>query len=109
MQNKLILHFFCLQNNIRNFLRVPKLILQCHKRPLIAKKAVRLDVQLRHGPDELLIDATITHSLGKLQRQAAARTWERLLSDIKSSRTSLLLRSNRQGLRSTKRTIPSCT
>ncbi len=42
-------------------------------------------MQLRHGPDELLIDATITHSLCKSQRQAeAARTWERLLSDIKS-------------------------
>ena len=49
------------------------------------KKAVRLDVQLRHGPDELLIDATITHSLGKSHRKAeAARTWERLLSEVKS-------------------------
>ena len=46
---------------------------------------MRLDVQLWHGPDELLIDATITHSLCKSHRQAeAARTWERLLSNIKS-------------------------
>ena len=51
------------------------------------KKAVRLDVQLRHGPDELLVDGTIVHSLGKSHRQAeAARTWERLLSDVKAVR-----------------------
>ena len=49
------------------------------------KKAVRLDVQLQHGPDELLVDGTIVHSLCKSHRQAeAARTWERLLSDTKA-------------------------
>ena len=49
------------------------------------KKAVRLDVQLQHGPDELLVDGTIVHSLCKSHRQAeAARTWERLHSDIKA-------------------------
>lgn len=48
------------------------------------KKAVRLDVLLRHGSDELLIDGTITHSLGKsLRKKEAARTWERLLSEVK--------------------------
>ena len=42
-------------------------------------------MQLQHGPDELLVDGTIVHSLCKSHRQAeAARTWERLLSDIKS-------------------------
>ena len=46
---------------------------------------MRLDVQLQHGPDELLVDGTIVHSLCKSHRQAeAARTWERLLSDIKA-------------------------
>jgi len=49
------------------------------------KKSVRLDVQLRHGTDELLVDATIVHSLSKSHRSAeAARTWERLLSNIKA-------------------------
>jgi len=49
------------------------------------KKAVRLDVQLQHGSDELLVDGTILHSLCKSHRQAeAARTWERLLSDTKA-------------------------
>ena len=49
------------------------------------KKAVRLDVQLQHGTDELLVDVTIVHSLTKANKQAEAkRTWERLLSDIKS-------------------------
>jgi hypothetical protein len=49
------------------------------------KKAVRLDVQLQHGSDELLVDGTIVHSLCKSHRQAeAARTWERLLSDTKA-------------------------
>ena len=44
------------------------------------KKAVRLDIQLSHGPDELLVDATITHSLSKTNRAAEAkRTWERLM------------------------------
>ena len=49
------------------------------------KKAVRLDVQLQHGTDELLIDGTIVHSLTKTNKQAEAkRTWERLLSSIGS-------------------------
>ena len=49
------------------------------------KKAVRLDLRFRHGPDELLVDATIVHSLAKSHRQAeAARTMMRLLSDIKA-------------------------
>ena len=43
------------------------------------KKAVRLDVQLQHGTDELLVDVTIVHSLTKANKQAEAkRTWERL-------------------------------
>jgi hypothetical protein len=47
------------------------------------RKSVRLDVQLRHGSDELLIDATITHSLSKSARQAECkRTLERLQSGI---------------------------
>ena len=53
------------------------------------KKAVRLDIQLSHGPDELLVDATITHSLSKTNRAAEAkRTWERLTNgqDIKAIR-----------------------
>ena len=40
-------------------------------------------MQLRHGSDELLIDATITHSLSKSARQAEyKRTLERLQSGI---------------------------
>jgi hypothetical protein len=47
------------------------------------RKSVRLDVQLCHGSDELLIDATITHSLSKSARQAECkRTLERLQSGI---------------------------
>ena len=47
------------------------------------RKSVRLDVQLRHGSDELLLDATITHSLSKSARQAECkRTLERLQSGI---------------------------
>ena len=49
------------------------------------KKAVRLDLRFRHGPDELLVDATIVHSLAKSHRRAeAGRTMLRLLSDVKS-------------------------
>ena len=44
-------------------------------------------MQLRHGADELLIDGTIVHSLCKSRKKAeAARTWERLLSNIKAVR-----------------------
>lgn len=51
------------------------------------KKAVRLDIQLFHGTDELLIDGTMVHSLTKTGRQAEAkRTWERILSEVKSVR-----------------------
>ena len=49
------------------------------------KKAVRLDLRLQHGPDELLVDATIVHSLSKTHRQAeAGRTMSRLLSEVKA-------------------------
>ncbi len=42
-------------------------------------------MKLQHGSDELLVDATIVHPLFKSHRQAeAARTWERLLSDVKA-------------------------
>ena len=51
------------------------------------KKSVRLDVQLQHGQDELLLDGTIVHSLAKSYvRAEAKRTWERLLSPVKSVR-----------------------
>ena len=49
------------------------------------KKAVRLDLRLRLGADELLVDGTIVHSLAKSHRRAEAkRTWERLLSEVKA-------------------------
>ena len=49
------------------------------------KKAVRLDLRLRHQTDELLVDGTIIHSLAKSHRAAEGkRTWERLLSDMKT-------------------------
>ena len=42
-------------------------------------------MKLQHGSDELLMDATIVYTLCKSHRQAeAARTWERLLSDVKT-------------------------
>jgi hypothetical protein len=48
------------------------------------KKAVRLDNYFRHGTDELLIDGTIVHSMTKSAvAKEAARTWERILSDVK--------------------------
>ena len=47
------------------------------------KKAVRLDVQLQHGGDELLVDCTIIHPLaGCHLRAEAKRTLERLNSSI---------------------------
>ena len=51
------------------------------------KKAVRLDIQLLHRDDELLVDGTLVHSMTKTGKQAEAkRTWERLLSDITAVR-----------------------
>ena len=51
------------------------------------KKAVRLDLQLQHEDDELLIDCTITHSLAKSHiRAEAKRTTERLTSPIQEVR-----------------------
>jgi hypothetical protein len=48
------------------------------------KKAVRLDLHLRKGLDELLIDTTCTHPMTKAGRQPEIkRTWERILSDVK--------------------------
>ena len=49
------------------------------------KKAVRLDLHLKCGEDDLLVDCSITHSLSKSHRRAEAkRTWERLLTTVKS-------------------------
>ena len=51
------------------------------------KKAVRLDVQLKHDGDELLVDCTIIHPLAKAYiRAEAKRTVERLDSDVSEVR-----------------------
>ena len=57
------------------------------------KKAVRLDVQLQHGPDELLVDGTIVHSLCKSHRQLRQRQPAR---GSGCSRTSSLSRTSQQ-------------
>ena len=45
---------------------------------------MRLDNYFRHGTDELLINGTIVHSMTKSAvAKEAARTWERILSDVK--------------------------
>ena len=47
------------------------------------KKAVRLDLQLQHETDELLVDCIVTHSLAKSHLKAEAkRTMDRLTSPI---------------------------
>ena len=47
------------------------------------KKAVRLDLQLQHETDELLVDCIVTHSLAKSHiRAEAKRTMDRLTSPI---------------------------
>jgi hypothetical protein len=49
------------------------------------KQAVRLDLYLRSGADELLVDTTCTHPMSKTNRpKETKRTWERLLSEVKS-------------------------
>ena len=51
------------------------------------KKAVRFDLQLIEGHNELLVDCTITHSLAKSHVTAEAkRTWQRLPSTVKEVR-----------------------
>jgi hypothetical protein len=51
------------------------------------KQAVRLDLYLRSGEDELLVDTTCTHPMTKTNRpNETKRTWERLLSGVKSVR-----------------------
>ena len=51
------------------------------------KQAVRLDLYLRSGEDELLVDTTCTHPMTKTNRpNEIKRTWERLLSEVKSMR-----------------------
>ena len=52
---------------------------------LFDSTSTHLNLRLRHGPDELLVDGTIVHPLSKSHRAAEAkRTWERLFSDVKA-------------------------